>query len=459
MIGSQSAGPPGLDIAGMRRRLLDARAALQAASTGSADSRDPVTLDQTSVGCLSRMDAMQQQAMALATGRGADAHRGRRLRLVRPVRRGDRAEAGRPLDRPHHRRPLHDRRRRPAGRRLRADGGRPQPAAAGRHALSAPARRAGADGAHLAHRHRARLSRPARQGAGHSQPRHAGGRGGAAAQRGARHGRDRLACRLGGRRRRDPGLGTLLALACLPRQAGVVSVAQKPPGGHPERPRGRHLWRDPRVLFTLPAILAAPFISTGFFFHQARLLQEKGWAFDWWASCFVGDAVARAVSMVAVGPLIDRLGAVRVLPFFLAPLALSMAALAFVRQSWGVPLYLVPTGISGGISATLLTALWVEQYGPERLAEVRSSVEAANVNRERHVTDHHGLSDRCRRAAVGAGGLLPRVYHGGELDRPARGRSRHHGTRAALTGPGIMRAARLRRRPASPPRPPALSVP
>lgn len=69
MIGSQSEGPPGLDIAGMRRRLLDERAALQAASTGSADSRDPVTLDQTSVGRLSRMDAMQQQAMALATGR------------------------------------------------------------------------------------------------------------------------------------------------------------------------------------------------------------------------------------------------------------------------------------------------------------------------------------------------------------------------------------------------------
>jgi MFS family permease len=174
-------------------------------------------------------------------------------------------------------------------------------------------------------------------------------------------------------------VGTLLALACLPRQPGVMAVVQSPPRGHTERPRGQRLWRDPRVLFTLPAILAAPFISTGFFFHQARLLQEKGWAFDWWASCFVGYAVARAVSMVTVGPLIDRLGAVRVLPFFLAPLALSMAALAFVRQPWGVPLYLVPTGISGGISATLLTALWVELYGPERLAEVRSSVEAANV--------------------------------------------------------------------------------
>jgi len=33
----------------------------------NADSRDTVVLDQTSVGRLSRMDAMQQQAMAKAT--------------------------------------------------------------------------------------------------------------------------------------------------------------------------------------------------------------------------------------------------------------------------------------------------------------------------------------------------------------------------------------------------------
>ncbi len=172
--------------------------------------------------------------------------------------------------------------------------------------------------------------------------------------------------------------GTALALACLPRPTATTAVVAYP-GGHAGRRGGHRLWRDPRVLFTLPSILAAPFITTGFFFHQGRLLQEKGWAFEWWATCFVGYAIARAVAMVAVGPLIDRLGAVRVLPFFLAPLAVSMASVAFVRQAWGVPLCLVPIGISGGIAATLLTALWVELYGPDRLAEVRSTVEAANV--------------------------------------------------------------------------------
>jgi hypothetical protein len=54
-------------------------------------------------------------------------------------------------------------------------------------------------------------------------------------------------------------------------------------------------------------------------------------------------------------------------------------AVAGVGALWGAPLYLLPTGISSGVSATLLTALWVELYGPARLAEVRSTVSAANV--------------------------------------------------------------------------------
>jgi len=42
-------------------------AELELAETNTSDNRAPVELDQTSVGRLSRMDAMQQQAMANAT--------------------------------------------------------------------------------------------------------------------------------------------------------------------------------------------------------------------------------------------------------------------------------------------------------------------------------------------------------------------------------------------------------
>lgn len=55
-----------IDIEPLRKRLLDMKAALQRDETISEAERAPVDLDQTSVGRLSRMDAIQVQAMALA---------------------------------------------------------------------------------------------------------------------------------------------------------------------------------------------------------------------------------------------------------------------------------------------------------------------------------------------------------------------------------------------------------
>lgn len=58
---------PDLDAA--RRRLDDKKTELEAMSAMTEEARAPVTLDQQSVGRLSRMDAIQQQQMASAQER------------------------------------------------------------------------------------------------------------------------------------------------------------------------------------------------------------------------------------------------------------------------------------------------------------------------------------------------------------------------------------------------------
>ncbi|MFW2391017.1 MAG: TraR/DksA family transcriptional regulator [Methyloceanibacter sp.] len=57
------------DLAALRAALLERLEGLRAASETTAETRAPVELDQTSVGRLSRMDAMQGQALAVATER------------------------------------------------------------------------------------------------------------------------------------------------------------------------------------------------------------------------------------------------------------------------------------------------------------------------------------------------------------------------------------------------------
>ena len=59
----------GTDMKGAKKRLEERRRELEAIVESSRESRKPVELDQSRVGRLSRMDALQDQAMALETER------------------------------------------------------------------------------------------------------------------------------------------------------------------------------------------------------------------------------------------------------------------------------------------------------------------------------------------------------------------------------------------------------
>ncbi|AWW73379.1 molecular chaperone DnaK [Erythrobacter sp. KY5] len=74
-----------------RAALLERREQLAREDAANADSRDTVELQQDSVGRLSRMDAMQQQAMAQAQGRRRAAER---TRITAALQRLDEDEWG-----------------------------------------------------------------------------------------------------------------------------------------------------------------------------------------------------------------------------------------------------------------------------------------------------------------------------------------------------------------------------
>lgn len=59
----------GIDIESLKRRLLEQRDALLDVSESSKEAAETVELDQTRVGRVSRMDALQAQAMAKESNR------------------------------------------------------------------------------------------------------------------------------------------------------------------------------------------------------------------------------------------------------------------------------------------------------------------------------------------------------------------------------------------------------
>jgi DnaK suppressor protein len=78
-----------LDLQAARARLTARRDELHRQSSVSADERDAVILDQQSVGRLSRMDAMQRQAMAQAQERARAAELARLDQAMRRLEDGE----------------------------------------------------------------------------------------------------------------------------------------------------------------------------------------------------------------------------------------------------------------------------------------------------------------------------------------------------------------------------------
>jgi len=77
------------DIKAFEHELRNKRDELAILKAASADARQSVTLDQQSVGRLSRIDAMGQQAMAQAQQRQRDRHMMRIEQALRRIESGD----------------------------------------------------------------------------------------------------------------------------------------------------------------------------------------------------------------------------------------------------------------------------------------------------------------------------------------------------------------------------------
>jgi len=75
----------------IRSRLLDMKAELEALSDAASENRKPVSLDQQSIGRLSRMDSLQVQAMDMAQ---EEARKKRIVKINAAIKRLDDGDYG-----------------------------------------------------------------------------------------------------------------------------------------------------------------------------------------------------------------------------------------------------------------------------------------------------------------------------------------------------------------------------
>ncbi len=188
-----------------------------------------------------------------------------------------------------------------------------------------------------------------------------------------------------------------LAGASAPGAAPTVTATTRPgtdlhlgpaPGPQPEpAPRStvrpdwtrRAVLRDPRFLLILPAILAPGTIITGVFFHQVWLVEQRGWELELFAAAFVVFSATQLPAGLLGGPLLDRVGATRLLPFVALPMAAGLAVLAGVTAPVAPFLFMALIGLTIGLAGPVVGASWAELYGVRHLGSIRALATSASV--------------------------------------------------------------------------------
>lgn len=178
----------------------------------------------------------------------------------------------------------------------------------------------------------------------------------------------------------------LLILAC-PGLLALTRIERVPHARETAMAAGRtardwsrsEVTRDPILYLLLAGTLAPPFIGTTIFFHQGYFIALRGYDAISFTAAFPVMAVSTTIFGFVCGHLIDRFGAIRLLPWFLAPMAVASATAALITPLWGIYVFMFLLGISNGFTSTLLGALWPEVYGVANLGSIRAITVSAMV--------------------------------------------------------------------------------
>ncbi|MFH5832553.1 MFS transporter [Halalkalibaculum sp. DA384] len=136
---------------------------------------------------------------------------------------------------------------------------------------------------------------------------------------------------------------------------------------------------DYRFYFLFPAVLLPPFWATGFFLYQVSVAESLGWTATLIASAFVMFAVARILSSLGVGPLIDLFKARTIFPYYMLPMAAGFVFAFYHPGSWSAFVYMALLGATMGMGGAIKSALWAELYGTKTVGTVRSMFSALMV--------------------------------------------------------------------------------
>ncbi len=132
--------------------------------------------------------------------------------------------------------------------------------------------------------------------------------------------------------------------------------------------------RDRYFYVVLLATLTPALVGNTFFFHQAYLVELRGWSLGTTVSAMSVYATVTVLTNMGGGWLVDRFSALVLLPYFLLPAAGGLVIVSSLDAQWSVLVFFACFGATNGLSLTLFGAVLPEIYGTGHLGAIRSAV-------------------------------------------------------------------------------------
>lgn len=137
--------------------------------------------------------------------------------------------------------------------------------------------------------------------------------------------------------------------------------------------------RHPLFWAMAPAVMSFSGFGTAFWFHQVHFAEIKGWSHLALVAVFPLGTITLFLSTIVYGWAVDRIGAVRLLPFYLIPYIIAFTLHWYAPSLAWTAFAVILMGAAGGGQATLLNACWAEFFGTKHLGSIKSATMALMV--------------------------------------------------------------------------------
>ena len=161
--------------------------------------------------------------------------------------------------------------------------------------------------------------------------------------------------------------------------SGPAAASQLADSGATGDRRLGEMLRDPFFFLMLPALMAPAILETAMNFHQLTIAGMKGWSAEWVTGGYAVFAATTLVVSMFAGDLADRVGASRLMPFGLLPLAAGVLVVAYGDHFIWAWVYLGCFGLTSGLMVTCVPLLLAEVYGTRHIGAIRSFAATVSV--------------------------------------------------------------------------------